>query len=156
MRFLMAGVASITSHASTKPSPFLRTMSCWVMTADRTLASWILTCCCWYGGNTSTIRSIDCAALLVCSVANTRCPVSAAVRAAPMVSKSRISPTRITSGSSRRTLRRALAKHVDAEARQSLDAIAEIVLHVLLEQHLLVLVHDGEHEFLHAFGREFL
>ena len=41
-------------------------------------------------------------ALLVCSVASTRCPVSAAVSANEMVSRSRISPTRITSGSSRR------------------------------------------------------
>src|SRR3712207_7949691 len=35
----------------------------------------------------------------VCRVERTRCPVSAAVRAVSMVSKSRISPTRITSGS---------------------------------------------------------
>ena len=35
----------------------------------------------------------------MCSVANTRCPVSAAVSAVEIVSRSRISPTRITSGS---------------------------------------------------------
>ena len=36
---------------------------------------------------------------VVCSVPNTTWPVSAAVMAASIVSKSRISPTRITSGS---------------------------------------------------------
>ena len=39
----------------------------------------------------------------------TRCPVSAAVIATLMVSKSRISPTRITSGSSRSAARSAFA-----------------------------------------------
>ena len=43
----------------------------------------------------------------VCSVENTRCPVSAASRAVSMVSKSRISPTRMTSGSCRSALRSA-------------------------------------------------
>ena len=45
----------------------------------------------------------------VCSVENTRWPVSAASRAVSIVSKSRISPTRMTSGSWRRALRRACA-----------------------------------------------
>ncbi len=66
-------------------------------------------CSCCPGGNTSTIRSIDSAALFVCKVANTKCPVSAAVMASWMVSKSRISPTRITSGSSRSAERSAAA-----------------------------------------------
>ncbi len=44
----------------------------------------------------------------VCRVPNTRWPVSAAVSARRMVSRSRISPTRITSGSSRSAERRAL------------------------------------------------
>ena len=39
----------------------------------------------------------------VCSVPKTRCPVSAEVRAMSMVSRSRISPMRMTSGSCRRT-----------------------------------------------------
>ncbi len=47
------------------------------------------------------MRSIVCAVSCVCSVAKTRCPVSAAVSAVEIVSRSRISPTRITSGSSR-------------------------------------------------------
>ena len=45
----------------------------------------------------STVWAVD----WVCRVANTRCPVSAAVSAVDIVSRSRISPTRITSGSSR-------------------------------------------------------
>ena len=47
------------------------------------------------------MRLIASAALFVCSVANARWPVSAIVSAAWIVSRSRISPTRITSGSSR-------------------------------------------------------
>src|SRR5215467_5459018 len=54
-------------------------------------------------------RSIVCGALCVCSVAKTRWPVSAAVSAVPIVSKSRISPRRITSGSWRSAPRRAVA-----------------------------------------------
>ena len=46
----------------------------------------------------------------VCRVENTRWPVSAAWMAVSMVSRSRISPTRITSGSWRRAARRAVAK----------------------------------------------
>ena len=45
------------------------------------------------------MRSIVCGVSWVCRVANTRWPVSAAVIAVPIVSRSRISPTRITSGS---------------------------------------------------------
>ncbi len=47
----------------------------------------------------STIRSIVLAAPVVCRVPKTKWPVSAARTAASMVSRSRISPTRITSGS---------------------------------------------------------
>ena len=49
-------------------------------------------------------------ALMVCRVENTRCPVSAAVNAADTVSWSRISPTRMTSGSWRSTTRMAEPK----------------------------------------------
>ena len=61
-------------------------------------------------GNTSTTRSIVLAALEVCSVPKTRWPVSAAVSARRMVSRSRISPTRMQSGSSRSAERSALEK----------------------------------------------
>src|SRR4051812_13885138 len=56
------------------------------------------------------MRPIDWAVSLVCRVAKTRCPVSATVRANRMDSRSRISPTSSTSGSSRRTLRSASGK----------------------------------------------
>ncbi len=56
------------------------------------------------------IRSTVCAVDWVCRVAKTRCPVSAAVSAVEIVSRSRISPTRITSGSSRRAAFRATEK----------------------------------------------
>ena len=46
------------------------------------------------------------AASLVCSVLSTRCPVSEAWMAISAVSRSRISPTRMTSGSWRRYARR--------------------------------------------------
>ena len=56
------------------------------------------------------IRSTVCAAVLVWSVDMTKCPVSAADTAVDIVSKSRISPTKITSGSSRKAERNAAAK----------------------------------------------
>ena len=56
------------------------------------------------------IRSTVCAVDWVCRVAKTRWPVSAAVSAVEIVSRSRISPTRITSGSSRSAARRPSAK----------------------------------------------
>ena len=43
----------------------------------------------------------------MCRVPKTRCPVSAAETASEIVSKSRISPTKMTSGSSRKAARRA-------------------------------------------------
>src|SRR5437667_209372 len=42
-------------------------------------------CSCWFTGNAFTIRSMVLAAPVVCSVPNTRCPVSAAVIAARLV-----------------------------------------------------------------------
>src|SRR5437667_2457582 len=65
---------------------------------------------CLSEGNTFTMRSTVCAAPLVCSVPMTRIPISAAVTAMLMVSRSRSSPTRITSGSSRRAECTAAAK----------------------------------------------
>ena len=97
----MAGVATMISQAITRPRPRALGSSVWVTTPSSTKASWARTCDCWFDGNTSMIRLIDSAAELVCSVASARWPVSAMVSAAAMVSRSRISPTRITSGSSR-------------------------------------------------------
>ena len=46
---------------------------------------------------------MDCAAVVVCSVEKTRCPVSAALIAAVKVVASRISPSMMMSGSWRKT-----------------------------------------------------
>ena len=61
-------------------------------------------------GVMSMMRSIDLAALLVCSVPSTSTPVSAAESARFTVSMSRISPTTSTSGASRSAERSAAAK----------------------------------------------
>ena len=58
----------------------------------------------------STRRRIVLGASLVCSVVSTRWPVSEAWMAICAVSRSRISPTRMMSGSCRRKLRSSLAK----------------------------------------------
>ena len=56
----------------------------------------------WAGGKTSSSRLRVVAASLVCMVPMTRCPVSEALMAISMVSRSRSSPMTMTSGSSRR------------------------------------------------------
>ena len=89
--------------------PFARGMRRCETTALRMLASCRRTCRCWCGGKTATIRLIVSGASSVWSVENTRWPVSAASSAVSMVSRSRISPTRMTSGSWRRALRSAIA-----------------------------------------------
>ena len=80
------------------------------MTATSDMESCVRTCSCWLVGKESMMRSTVEAAPVVCRVPKTRWPVSAAVMAAPIVSRSRISPTRITSGSWRRARRMASAK----------------------------------------------
>src|SRR2546425_932964 len=59
------------------------------------------------------MRWIVSVASRVCRVERTRCPVSAASNPVSIVSKSRISPTRITSGSCRKALRSALRQDPD-------------------------------------------
>ena len=108
MRLRMAGVTIISSHASARPMPSRRGSSCCDSTATSVVDSCMRTWRCKPSGNTSTMRSMESAALFVCSVASTKWPVSAAVSAVWMVSRSRISPTRMMSGSSRNTARRAL------------------------------------------------
>ena len=73
-------------------------------------ASCVSTCCCWSPGKASTILSTVWAASGVCRVAITKWPVSAAVKAVEIVSKSRISPTPITSGSWRKICTKAPLK----------------------------------------------
>ena len=75
-------------------------------TPCRATESWVRTWACCSGGKTSMIRSTVWAVDWVCRVAKTRWPVSAAVSAVETVSMSRISPTRITSGSWRSAARR--------------------------------------------------
>ena len=62
-------------------------------------ASVNLTWFCCSPGKKSTTRFTVSVAFVVWSVDSTRCPVSAAWRAACTVSESRISPIRMTSGS---------------------------------------------------------
>ena len=75
------------------------------MTAIRLDDRKLLVCSRSSVGSASMMRSMVLVALVVCSVPSTRCPVSAAVIAMEMVSASRNSPTRITSGSSRMAAR---------------------------------------------------
>src|SRR5215218_7328063 len=81
------------------PVPSVVGISCWQTTPWRAPASCTRICCCWLVGNTSIIRSTVWGASWVWRVANTRWPVSAAVRAIEIVSRSRSSPTRMMSGS---------------------------------------------------------
>src|SRR5215472_4831444 len=96
------------------------------------------------------MRSMPWAGVLVCRVAKTRWPVSAAVRADSIVATSRISPTRMTSGSSRRQARSPLAKdRVSMPTSLHHDArlVVEEVLHGIFEGHdveLALLVHAVE------------
>ena len=69
-------------------------------------------CVCWCAGKTSMMRLIEEIAELVCRVARVRWPVSAMRSADSIVSRSRISPIRTTSGSSRRTARRRVGEGV--------------------------------------------
>src|SRR5215218_7171880 len=99
MRLRIAGVGTSTSQAAMRPEPSSVGSSCCVTMPCSATDSCTRTCCCCSGGKTSMMRSIVWGVSCVCSVAKTRWPVSAAVSAVWIVSRSRISPTRITSGS---------------------------------------------------------
>ena len=101
-----AGVANMISCTATRPGRSVRLHSSWATTPRIEAASIVRTCDCWSAGNTSTMRSIVLRALLVCRVPNTSSPVSEAVSASEIVSRSRISPTSTMSESSRRAARR--------------------------------------------------
>ncbi len=105
----MRDLETIISKAAILP-PQMRGKRVCDNIASITCDSWSLICCCWLDGNISIIRSTVWEASIVCSVPNTKCPVSAALIAVDMVSKSRISPTTITSGSWRRACIKAVAK----------------------------------------------
>ncbi len=104
-----------TSQAGITPWPSIFGRSLWETAAFRTPASWSRICRCWCGGYWDTMRMMVSFASRVCSVESTRWPVSAAVSAMSMVSLSRISPTRITSGSCLRAALRAEAKELVSE-----------------------------------------
>src|SRR5437870_2993837 len=104
------------------------------------------------------MRSMVLGALEVCSVPKTRCPVSAAVSASEMVSRSRISPIRITSGSSRSALHSArpaaVQEDVDAEAPLVGQLAGEVDLVLVAELRALTVVHDRVDERVHVLRRE--
>ena len=80
------------------------------------------------------MRSIVEAALIVCNVAKTRCPVSAEVTASDMVSRSLISPTSITSGLCLSTCFKASEiEHIRPEARDLRNAVGKIELLALFK-----------------------
>src|SRR5262249_9589910 len=83
------------SKAGTRAAPSARLTRRWLMTARRVAASCMRICFCSGGGNTAMIRLMVSTASRVWSVEKTRWPVSAAWSAVEMVSRSRISPTRI-------------------------------------------------------------
>ena len=95
IRFRIAGVPIMISCAATRPWPSLVLSSVCEITDTSDSDSIARTISFSAAGNTSMIRSIVLAAELVCSVAKTRWPVSAAVSARRIVSRSRISPTRM-------------------------------------------------------------
>ena len=99
-------VMTSTSTAGTRP-PWIEGMRRSETMPFSVAPSMSRTCCCWCGGKKSMIRLIVSVASMVCSVEKTRLPISAAVSAAETVSKSRISPMRMTSGSWRTTWRSA-------------------------------------------------
>ena len=106
IRLDTAGVVSRISRAATRPPPFLL-HNVWAMTPFSDSESITRICACRSAGNWSIIRSTVEAAVVVCRVPKTRCPVSAVSMAIAMVSRSRSSPTSTISGSSRRAARSA-------------------------------------------------
>ncbi len=76
-------------------------MSCWATTARSVSPSTLRMPSCSLAGKTLMMRSTVLDALFVCRVPKTIVPFSAAERAMEIVSRSRISPTRTRSGSSR-------------------------------------------------------
>ena len=89
----------MTSTAGTRPLPSARTTRRWETTPWTTAESWARIWSSWWGGKIEMIRLMVSVAFKVWSVESTRWPVSAACRATSMVSASRISPTRMMSGS---------------------------------------------------------
>src|SRR3954469_9072749 len=106
----MRPVLIATSITTQRPSPSARGTRRWQMIPRSEPASARRTCFCSCGGKKSMMRLIVSAASVVCSVDMTKWPVSAAARPSFTVSWSRISPTRMTSGSCRIAARIAVTK----------------------------------------------
>ncbi len=109
IKLRIAGVPIIISCAATRPPPIFFNSVC-AITARSDSDNIERTMPFSAAGNTSIIRSIVFAAEVVCKVPKTKWPVSAAVNANRIVSKSRISPTSMISGSSRSAERSASLK----------------------------------------------
>ena len=139
MQSRMKAVAISTSTAGTRPGISARGIRRCETTARSTAASCRRTCFCWCGGYTAMMRLIVSVASSVWSVENTRWPVSAASSAVSIVSKSRISPTRMTSGSWRSALRSACANERGVDRHLALvhdrPAVAVEELDGILDRH---------------------
>ena len=131
IRLRIAGVPIMISCAATRPWPSLVFSSVCEITARSDSDSIARTISFSAAGNTSTMRSMVLAAELVCSVPNTRWPVSAAVSARRIVSRSRISPTRMHV----RVLAQRRAQRFGERQRVRSDL-------ALVDQALLRLVHE--------------
>ena len=99
-RFEIAMLFTRISQAMTRPLVGLG-RSLWQTIPRRLSATLARIWVCWAAGNTSRSRLSVVAASLVCMVPITRCPVSAALTAISIVSRSRSSPITMMSGSSR-------------------------------------------------------
>src|SRR6478735_3398428 len=102
-----------------------------------TSESWVRICACCPEGKTSMMRLIVCAAELVCSVPNVRWPVSAILSADSTVSRSRISPIRTMSGSSRRAEAVGVAVHL-ALVHQAVLVLVDVLDRILDGEDVLV------------------
>jgi hypothetical protein len=131
IRFLMAEVPIMISCAATRPEPSFSLHSVCEITATSDSDSIARTMSFSAAGKTSTTRSIVFAALDVCSVPNTRWPVSAAVSARRIVSRSRISPTEDRV--------RVLAQRRAQRVREAQRVRADLAL---VDEALLALVHE--------------
>ena len=98
------------------------------MMPRRAPASESRTCFCSCGGKKSMMRLMVSRASVVCRVDMTKWPVSDAASAALTVSVSRISPTRMTSGSCRIAARSAVEKSLGVDADLALVDHRELVV----------------------------
>ena len=99
MRLRIAGVGTSTSHAATRPAPSSVGSSCWVTMPCSATDSCTRTCCCCCGREHVDDAVDRLRRVLRVQGGEDEVARLAAVSAVSIVSRSRISPTRITSGS---------------------------------------------------------